>query len=153
MKVIYHCFGGSHSSVLAAALHLGLIDKTRLPSMDDLLNLPIFDKTCDDDFGLIKLVGTDELGHEVYILGKKSFGDRYSKILEGTADILGMKQDLITINVISRVNWLMRIGGFSSRQLGLIEVGRFFLLHGTRQAFFEIANIVEVTKLKIGGFV
>ncbi len=153
MKVIYHCYGGSHSSVLAAALHLGLIDKTTLPALDDLLNLPIFDKTCDDDFGLVRFVGKDELGHEIYILGKKNLGDRYTKILEGTAAILGVKRDLIAVNVISRVNWLMRIGGFSSRKLGLVKLGRFLLFHGTRQAFFEIANIVEVTKIKMGGFV
>ncbi len=149
MKVIYHCYGGSHSSVLAAALHLSLIDKTTLPSLDDLLDLPIFDKTSDADFGVIRKVGDDERGHEVYVLGKKNLGDRYTEILEGTADILGVKESLLAVDVITRVNWLMKIGGYSSRKLGLVGLGRFFLLHGTRQAFFQIVNIVEITKTKI----
>ncbi|HEX3010797.1 MAG TPA: DUF3189 family protein, partial [Syntrophomonadaceae bacterium] len=39
MKIIYHCFGGSHSSVTAAAIHLGLIEKHRPPSMEELMSL------------------------------------------------------------------------------------------------------------------
>jgi len=37
MKIIYHCFGGSHSSVLAAALHLGIIDKNKVPGMSEVV--------------------------------------------------------------------------------------------------------------------
>lgn len=149
MKVIYHCFGGSHSSVLAAALHLGIIDKTTLPNINDLVNLPIFDKTTDADFGVIRKVGNDEYGNEIYILGKKNLGDRYTKILEGIAYLLGVKEDLLAINVMTRVNWLMKIGGYLSRKMGLVRLGRYFLLHGTRQSFFEIVNLVEITKTKV----
>lgn len=149
MKVIYHCFGGSHSSVLAAALHLGLIDKNALPGIDDLLNLPVFDKTTDRDFGVIRKAGIDEYGNEIYILGKKNLGDRYTKILEGIADILGVKEDLLAVNVMTRVNWLMKIGGYLSRRMGLVKLGRFFLLHGTRKSFFEIVNLVEITRNKV----
>ncbi|HZK44310.1 MAG TPA: DUF3189 family protein [Syntrophomonadaceae bacterium] len=149
MKIIYHCYGGSHSSVLAAAIHLGLIDKFVLPSREALFNLPIFDKTTDEDFGTIRKMGTDELGHEIYVLGKKNLGDRYTNILEGTAKILGVKEDLLVINIMDKVNWIMKIGGFSSRRLGLITFGRFFLFHGTIRAFLPIVNLVVLTKSEI----
>ncbi|HPZ72110.1 MAG TPA: DUF3189 family protein, partial [Peptococcaceae bacterium] len=29
MKIIYNCYGGAHSSVTAAALHLGLLPEAR----------------------------------------------------------------------------------------------------------------------------
>lgn len=78
MKVIYHCYGGSHSSVVAAALHLKWLDPTRLPDPLDLIHLPYFDKTQDSDFGRIHYMGTDESGHDIYILGKKGMGERCS---------------------------------------------------------------------------
>jgi hypothetical protein len=31
MKIIYHCYGGTHSSVIAAAIHLGLLPEDRVP--------------------------------------------------------------------------------------------------------------------------
>jgi hypothetical protein len=71
MKIIYHCFGGSHSSVTAAALHLGMLDKTRIPTREQLMDVPYYDKTSDEDFGSIRYMGTDEFGHDVYVLGKK----------------------------------------------------------------------------------
>ena len=45
MKIIYHCFGGSHSSVSAAALHLGLLDRQRTPTEEELVRIPYYDKT------------------------------------------------------------------------------------------------------------
>ena len=44
MKIIYHCYGGSHSSVIAAALHLGLLAKDRIPNETELMAIPYFDK-------------------------------------------------------------------------------------------------------------
>lgn len=148
MKIIYHCFGGSHSSVLAASLHLGLIEKNHLPTMDEMMALPYFDKTTNDDFGSIRFMGIDEYKNEVYVLGKKSMGDRYSNILTGIAEILGSKEQLITVNCMNQVNWSMKLGGFTSRRMGLISLGRPVLGRGTRDAFLNLVNLVEITRLK-----
>lgn len=150
MKIIYQCYGGSHSSVLAAAIHLGLVDYNIFPSYEDLFALPFFDKTNDDDFGSIRLMGIDELGHEVYVLGKKDFSHRYSKIFSGIANLLGMEENLLAVDVIGKVNWVMKIGGYSSRKLGLVRVGRFFLYYGTKKSFYEIVSLVENIKPQLG---
>lgn len=149
MKIIYHCFGGSHSSVLAAALHLGWIEKSRLPAIDQLMAVPYFDKTSDEDFGCIRFMGVDEYGNEIYVLGKKSFaGYRYSNLLMGIAEILGVKEELFVVDCMSRVNWIMKLGGFTSRRAGLISLGRPVLGLGTRSAFLNLVNLVEITRLK-----
>ncbi|MGE5391477.1 MAG: DUF3189 family protein [Deltaproteobacteria bacterium] len=148
MKIIYHCFGGSHSSVLAAALHLGMINKDRLPSPSELMALPYFDKTNNDDFGSIRLVGNDEFGNQVYVMGKKSMGNRYAAMLEGIADILGGREQLLTVNCMNRVNWFMKLGGFTSRRIGAVSLGRPVLEKGTVDAFFKLVNLVEITRLK-----
>jgi len=148
LKIIYHCFGGSHSSVLAAALHLGLISKDKLPTASELLALPYFDKTTNEDFGSIRLVGVDEYDNQIYVLGKKSMGNRYARMLEGVAEILGARDQLLAVNCMSRVNWFMKLGGFTSRRLGAATLGRPVLEKGTVDAFFKLVNLVEITRLK-----
>jgi hypothetical protein len=148
MKIIYHCFGGSHSSVTAAALHLGMLNKTRPPTREQLMEIPYYDKTSDADFGSIRYMGTDEFGHEVYVLGKKSMGNRYSAILMGVAEILGSQDQLIMVNCMDRVNWSMKIGGFTSRRMRLALLGRPVVTWGTQKAFSQLVNLVEITRLK-----
>lgn len=148
MIVIYHCFGGSHSSVTAAALHLGLIGKDHPPTMNELMALPYFDKTEDEDFGSIRFMGVDEYGNGVYVLGKKSLGNRYSNILHGIADIMGVADQVLAVNTMTSVNWVMKIGGFISRRAGIVSVGRPIVGVGTREAFLALVNLVEITRLK-----
>lgn len=149
MIIIYHCFGGSHSSVLAAALHLQMISKDRLPSSDELFGLPYFDKTCDEDFGRIRFMGVDELGHQVYVVGRKSMGNRYSNIITSVAGILGTDQKILAVDCMHPVNLSMKLGGFTSRRMGLVAVGRAVLARGTLNAFFELVRLVEVTRIKL----
>ncbi len=149
MKIIYHCYGGAHSSVLAAALHLGLIEKSRVPTMEELMDIPYFDKTTDEDFGCIRFMGIDEYGNEVYVLGKKDLdGYRYSNLLMGIAEILRAKDKLVVVDCMSRVNWIMKLGGFASRKAGIVSLGRAVLGVGTRNAFLNLVNLVEITRLK-----
>jgi hypothetical protein len=151
MNIIYHCFGGSHSSVTAAAIHLGWLDKRRLPTEDELMALPFYDKTNDDDFGSIKYMGTDEFGNKVFVLGKKSLGDRFNNLLMGVAAILNRQDQLMAVNCMSRVNWSMKLGGFTSRRAGITILGRPVVSWGTRRAFWLLVNLVEVTRLKAIG--
>jgi Protein of unknown function (DUF3189). len=148
MKIIYHCFGGSHSSVTAAALHLGMLKKNRIPTPDDLIKIPYFDKTNDSDFGSIRYMGTDEFGNEVYVLGKKSLGNRFGSILLGVAAILGKQDELLVVNCMDLVNWSMKLGGFTSRRLGLVALGRPVVSWGTGKAFGQLVNLVEITRVK-----
>lgn len=143
MIIIYHCFGGSHSSVTAAALHLGMLDKSRIPTVNELMALPYYDKTSNKDFGVIRLMGRDEWGNDIYVLGKKSMGDRYSSILTGVAELLGAEDQLLAVNCMSHVNWSMKLGGFTSRKLGLTMVGRPIVAWGTQRAFFHLVELVD----------
>ncbi|MGS0746464.1 DUF3189 family protein [Syntrophomonas erecta subsp. sporosyntropha] len=151
MKIIYHCFGGSHSSVVAAAIHLGLVGKDRPPTLEELMALPYFDKTTNADFGSIRFMGVDKNENEVYVLGKKSLGDRYSHIIMGVAGILGYQDEVMAINCINSVNWIMKIGGFMSRRAGIVSLGRPIVGWGTQDAYLDLVRLVEITKLKITG--
>jgi len=148
VKIIYHCYGGSHSSVMAAALHLGLIPKDRIPNENELMTIPYYDKTTKTDFGSIRFMGIDDFKNEVYVLGKKSMGDRYSRLLMGIAAILGHSDDVLVVNCMNRVNLAMKLGGFSSRRMGVVSLGRPVLVRGSQKAFLELVNLVEITRLR-----
>ncbi len=149
MKVIYHCFGGSHSSVTVAALHLGLLNKGKLPSAEELMALPYYDKTNDHDFGCIHYMGADDMGNEIYVLGKKSLGDRFNNILMGVAEIMNKEDQLLTVNVMKQVNWGMKLGGFTSRRMKIAFLGRPVVVWGTRKAFGNMIKLMETTRVRV----
>jgi len=45
MIYIYNCYGGTHSSILAIAYHLKMLDETREPTKEEILNLPNFNSS------------------------------------------------------------------------------------------------------------
>ena len=57
MIIIYRCYGGTHSSVMAASIHLELLPGDRKPAGKELLALPYFDRQNGADFGKIFYMG------------------------------------------------------------------------------------------------
>lgn len=134
--VIYHCFGGSHSSVTAAAIHLGLLSRHRLPTAAELLALPYFDGRRRGEEGELKYMGTDAYGNKVYAAGKKNLGVRFESILYNLASVIGIpRKNILLLNTSPLVNVSMRIGGFISRRIGLTFLGRPLVVWGTQRAF------------------
>lgn len=153
MKVIYHCFGGSHSSVLAANIHVGNLSSQRFPTYKELFNLPYFDRTTNDDFGIIKLVGFDEWGNQVYSLGQMHLGRRFHPVIESLITITGTREHIVLMGTMPHVNVLMMAGGNLSRKRSLPEMGRPILYLGTRLAYPSLLKVVrrvkdELTKIE-----
>ncbi len=147
MKFIYHCYGGSHSSVTAAAIHLGFLNKDKKPKPEDLMGLPFFDKQTDKDHGLIKLMGKDEQGNEVYICGCRSLGSKMEAPLKQFAEVMKLQDNnVIFVDTLKGVNNLMRLGGYISRKLRLVSIGRPIVLIGTIKSFNKFVEIVEDVK-------
>ena len=143
MKIIYHCYGGTHSSVLCAALHLGIITEQRLPSMENLINLPYFDKIPSTQVGNIFHMGRDEQGNNIYILGCRNCGPLVENTTREVQRIMGInRNEVILIDSKPALNYLIKIGGFLSRRIGLSAMGRFFLYRGIRLAYPNFINLV-----------
>lgn len=147
MNIIYHCVGGSHSSVLAASIHLGLLPIDRKPTKEDILSIPFFDTLSRQEQGKILLRGIDEKGNKVFTLSRQ-FAPRL--VLPAVKDAYqlggGQLSDLLIVNTMSPVNWLMKVGGFSSRRLHLVAFGRPIAAYGSAKAYNKIALIVANTK-------
>jgi hypothetical protein len=150
MKIIYCCFGGSHSSVTAAAIHLGMLSSTRIPSRQELLNIPFFERQTAKDHGLFRFMGCDELGREVYIVGKHNLGKNFERIIRQVASLFALnQQELVIIDSMPYVNFIMMVGGYISRRLGIIFIGRPIVSFGTQKAFLTMAGMVNRVKIKL----
>jgi hypothetical protein len=147
MKIIYHCFGGSHSSVTSAAVHLGLLKKENIPNGKKLMEIAYFDEQTATDHGIFKFMGLDEEHNEIYIVGRRNYKN-FEPLIMGLTELLGIKQEqIVLVNTMPCVNWTMRLGGFLSRKLGWIKLGRPIVIYGTQQAYAKFRILVNQVKL------
>ncbi|SHK37057.1 DUF3189 family protein [Tepidibacter formicigenes] len=150
MKIIYHCVGGTHSSAIASAIHLNMLPKNRIPSKNEIMSIGYFDTLEKKNRGKIIYRGNDELGNEIYTLGRQFNKELVLNSLK-TAYTLGGGniKDVLLIDTMKTVNILMKIGGFSSRRLNLITFGRPIVIKGSQVAYHDIVQLVEDTKSKL----
>ncbi len=146
MKVIYHCFGGTHSSVLAAAVHTGRLSPDRVPSPDDLLSLPLYDKQDGQDYGRLEPYGQDESGNEVFVLGRRSYAQAPEIVFRGLASAFNLEEPFKLVDTAITLNWKMKLGGYLSRGLKLQGIGRLIVTWGSRRAYPRVVALVESTK-------
>ncbi|SCY17468.1 DUF3189 family protein [Alkaliphilus peptidifermentans] len=147
MHIIYHCVGGAHSSVVAATIHLNRLPLDKKPTVSDLLNIPYYDTITVRDRGKIIYRGTDERGHKIYTMGRQFVPHLVVPVVEDTWKMLkGNIDDLVIVSTLSTVNFLMRLGGMTSRRFNWVSFGRPIVARGTIQTYFNIVKIVEETK-------
>jgi len=151
MIIVYHCYGGTHSSVTAASLHL---QKLNLHSSgEDLLALPLFDRLTAATWGRLFYHGTDKWGNRIYSLGR---GNRFFMIynfyqsLTQESQAFTLLDDIVFIDTLPCVNISMRVGGFLSRYLGLAFLGRPLCVKGTLRALPSILELVEKVRNNYG---
>lgn len=150
MKVVFHCYGGTHASPVAAALYLGRMDERRRPSVRQLASLALFDRVSPRDFGRLLPVGEDQAGNQVYVLGCGRYPEIVLRTLEGFQALLGAEPDeLVLADVYPVINPLMRVGGYTSRVLGWVSLGRPLVALGTVLAFPKLVALARQTRERV----
>ncbi|MEG3068137.1 MAG: DUF3189 family protein [Syntrophaceticus schinkii] len=114
-KIIYHCYGGSHSSVTAAGIHLGILPRKRVANTAELLGVPYYDEYQPVTHGRLRFIGRDVLGNEVFVLGKRTAGPDTTIFLHNIAELFDCGEEIYPVDTTFPVNPLMVIGGFLSR--------------------------------------
>ena len=148
-KIVYHCYGGAHSSVTAAAIHLGVLDPEKVPGKEELLALALFDRQTQDGHGRLHFFGFDEWGNQVYSVGCRNMGPVLERVLQETAALLGFGGELLFVDTLHCVSVKMRIGGYISRRLGLIACGRPLVVQGTRETYPRLVQLVRRVKAQL----
>jgi hypothetical protein len=147
MRIVYCCFAGTHSSVIAATVHLGRLPERRIPTMREIIAIKEFDRRDRDDWGTPRLLGADEPGNEIYILGLGPDQDIclqavYHLLVESAPDPGQWK----FFKTLRQINWLTRVGGFCSRRLHLVKIGRFLAARGIQSDYFDLVKLVRQVK-------
>lgn len=148
MRLVYHCYGGTHSSLVAGAIHVGMLPVNRLPTEKELLRLPYFDKLGRQDAGRLLFLGSDSSGNRVYCLGRRRDMNMMDALVN-FAEALGIpKGSWKFINVMPLVNLKMKVGGLASRRLGIEPLGRKMVLAGTLAAYPAIRDLAWETRVR-----
>jgi len=149
MVIIYNCYGGTHSSILASAIHLKKLPIDRIPSKQEILNLEYFNKLTYKDMGRLLFHGRDEDGNQVYTVGR-GISKALIPAMRNLAIALCRNSDVderfLFINCSSTVPPLMTLGGFFSRGFHLDFIGVPLLTAGVHQTYYNIAKLVEKSK-------
>lgn len=152
MIYIYNCYGGTHSSILAMAYHLEMLDETREPTKDEILNLPNFNKLVYGNRGELFYYGSDKDGNEVYAMGR----GRSKALIPGVYNLASMlhkqkvlDEKIIFSNTSPTVSLPMTFGGLFSRWLKIDFIGVPLLVKGAKKSYKDIIKLVNHTK-KVG---
>ncbi len=155
MIFIYNCYGGTHTSSLAAEIHLKRLPFDRKPTRDEILNAQYFNKLGYQDMRKLIFRGVDEEGNKVYTLGR-GMAKHLIPFLENFINFIhnecGFNEKLILSNMSPTVPPFMTAGGFLSRGLGVDFLGVPLLVSGTKQVYGSIIKIVQRTKEQAGSF-
>ncbi|MCR1898196.1 DUF3189 family protein [Irregularibacter muris] len=145
MKIIYYCYGGAHSSVLSAAIHVGMLPTYRIPRKEEFFSIPNFDITTNDEIGTPLYMGMDIWYNEVYCMG---LGPLKEKALSSILFLEKHREEFlceqaIFIYALPIVDVGVRIGGFLSRGLGITFLGRTIIIQGLQRRYFEFVKLVN----------
>lgn len=146
MIIIYHDVGGTHSTATAANIHINNLPIDRVPDKSELLSLTTFDKINKNQLGHILYIGEDEFGSKVYTIGRKYSPNIVLSAIKDTFNMAGGNEELYIVDTHPTVNVWMKIGGFTSRGLGIVSIGRPIVTYGTLKAYENIADIVRKVK-------
>ncbi|MDP4143504.1 MAG: DUF3189 family protein [Bacillota bacterium] len=150
MIVVYHDVGGAHSTAVAANIHISRLPMNTIPTAKQILDVPTFDKIEKNQLGHLLYIGTDENGNRVYTLGRKYKPNLVIPAIQDMFNIVNKPgEKLYIVDTHPTVNLLMKIGGFTSRRLAIVSIGRPIVTKGTLQAYKDIANIVRGVKIRL----
>jgi hypothetical protein len=150
MKLIYYCYGSAHSSVVAAALHLGKLPLERVPEWQEILSLPDFDVARDDSLGHLFYKGRDEDGHEVYTIGMGGEMDLVRNSIESLMAHCRMNRDeYYFAKALPNINAWAKIGGALSRRYGIVGIGRTMAAKGIIMSYPNLCQFVLQTKKEL----
>ncbi|WMJ81628.1 DUF3189 family protein [Clostridium sp. MB40-C1] len=154
MIVIYHDVGGAHSTAVAANIHINKLPMDRIPSKEEILNVPTFDRIEKQQIGRLIYIGKDEFNTEIYTLGRMYKPQLAVSIITDMYSILHKdNKGLFIVDTKPTVNLLMNIGGFTSRKLHWVSFGRPIVTKGTQQAYMDIVNMVKGVKNNIKNYI
>lgn len=148
MKIFYYCYGSAHTSVVAASIHLGLLPSSTVPDASSIEKLPHYDRTTSKEIGTPFFMGIDENKVEIYIIGMASERRLIKNAILSFLQNIGIdvNQEVMLVNALKGVNIKTRFGGFASRRMGLVRLGRPLTIKGIQENYYNLVKLVADVK-------
>ena len=144
MIIIFQCYGGTHTSVVAASLYAGLISRTHPPEYSVLCSLPYFDRVNSKEVGALYRIGCDACGNPVFALGSRGHAAQMRLLMAAFLLLYGTPPaEVAVIDCMRYIPLVTRAGGFISRRLGMPALGRPLVCLGLRRVFPGLLRLVE----------
>ncbi|WP_353894382.1 DUF3189 family protein [Proteinivorax hydrogeniformans] len=145
MKIFYYCYGGAHSSVVAAAIHL---EKVFPPlTYEKVKQLPYFDLTSPKNRGVPIKLGEDCDKNEIYFVGFGKDKQLIVKFVESFLNAHGVEDDrYIMVDCLASISFYVKIGGFISKVLNLRKLGQMITAKGIVDSEKSLLKAVDVAK-------
>ncbi|MHB1391929.1 MAG: DUF3189 family protein [Clostridia bacterium] len=150
MVIIYNCYGGTHSSILASAIHLKKLPMDRIPTKQEILGIEHFNRLTYSDMGRLIFHGMDDEGNRIYTIGRgtsKALVPAMRNLAIALCKDNGVDEHFLFINCSPTVPPLMTMGGFFSRALHMDFIGEPLLTAGAQQTYNNITKLVEKSKV------
>lgn len=123
----------------------------RRPDPEEIRRVPNFDKLKNREIGTPIYVGPDEDGNRVYIIGLATGKKIMAAALRDFLLSCGVREgDVYFADALPGANVLTRIGGFLSRQAGLVRIGRPLCAIGIWQKYPQFVELVRRVKVDLG---
>jgi hypothetical protein len=147
MKLFYCCYGGAHTSVTCASIHLHYLPNDRIPEPWEFQKVPFYDKMDNHKLGTPVFMGRDELGWDIYIIGMKNMKQLIIPAMKSYLNACGIDQmHFLLVNALVELHPITSIGGVTSRKLGILPVGRPMTIWGVRKSYPKFVDLVSNVK-------
>lgn len=148
MIIVFQCFGGTHTSVVAASIYLGRLPRTGRPALEQILALPYFDRNDAASVGSLFFDGFDCRGNIVCILGSGGWGSQIRNLLASVLELARDGESVVVpevavIDCLPEAGPAVRVGGFISRRLGFTALGRPLVSRGIIGSYPRLLKLVQ----------
>ena len=147
MKLFYCCYGGAHTSVTCASIHLGYLPTDRTPEAFEFLCVPFYDKMENQKLATPVFMGRDMMGWDIYIIGMKNVKQLIIPSMKSYLNACGVEQEnFLLINALIELHPITSIGGALSRKFGIVPLGRPMTVWGIRKTYPRFLALVKQVK-------
>lgn len=121
------------------------------PRPEEIVSLPRYDKVSPSEIGQPRLMGVDERGFEVYVIGLGAGRTLVRRAVDSFLNLHGVEpQRFIFVDTLAHVNLETRVGGFLSRRLGIVSLGRRLTVAGIMRRYSSFVGLVNSVKRELG---
>lgn len=150
MIVIYYCFAGAHASVVASAIHCGLLPGDRVPQNAEIAKLRYYDFAPPEKVGRLYYMGDDEYGNHIYFMGMWSRRAQVSAAIKGLLDAAGIAKGAYFLqDAFPLINFSTKLGGLLSKRCRLTGIGRTITIWGIKRRYSEFLSLVDNVKHRL----